>query len=50
MDLLPILALVCGLVAMIAMLIQAKPNREKGWFLAVGFLGLVLLACDIVFF
>ncbi len=38
MDLIAILALACGLVALIASLIY------RNWFAAVGFLGVVLLA------
>ena len=43
MSLLLILALVCGLTAMIASLIT------RAWFAAVGFLGVVLLAFDRLF-
>lgn len=43
MDVLNILALVCGLVGMIAMLIT------QSWFAAIGFLGLVFLAFNAVF-
>ena len=39
---LAILALVCGLVGMIASLIT------RSWFVAVGFLGVVLLAARLV--
>jgi hypothetical protein len=42
MDLIVILALVCGLTAMIASLIG------RNWFAAVGFLGVVLLAARVL--
>ena len=43
MSLLLILALVCGLTAMIASLIT------RSWFAAFGFLGVALLALDRLF-
>src|SRR4029434_6892087 len=44
MSIIIILALVCGLVGMIASLIT------RSWFAAVGFLGVALLAADALFF
>jgi xanthosine utilization system XapX-like protein len=51
MSILLIFALVCGLVAVIAFLIYAVTQKSaEPLFAAVGFLGIVLLAADALFF
>jgi hypothetical protein len=50
MSLLIIFALVCGLTAMLAMLIYAVTQKSAAYlFAAVGFLGVALLAFDRLF-